>query len=62
MTKVEAIKQVLVDNNGIAVWSIIYNQLENYYPEIKRRKEWKAGVRGVLYRDLGKNFKRFNYV
>lgn len=57
MTKVEAIKKVLEDNNGVAVWSIIYNQLEKYYPEIKRQKDWKAGVRGVLYRDIGKNFK-----
>jgi hypothetical protein len=57
MTKVDAIKKVLEDNNGVAVWSIIYNQIEKYYPEIKRQKDWKAGVRGVLYRDLGKNFK-----
>lgn len=57
MTKVEAIKKVLEDNNGVAVWSVIYNQLEKYYPEIKRQKDWKAGVRGVLYRDIGKNFK-----
>lgn len=57
MTKVEAIKKVLEDNGGVAIWNIIYNQLEKYYPEIKRQKDWKAGVRGVLYRDIGKNFK-----
>lgn len=57
MTKVEAIKKVLEDNGGVAIWSIIYNQLENYYPKIKAPKDWKAGVRGVLYRDLGKSFK-----
>lgn len=57
MTKVEAIKKVLEDNKGIATWNIIYNQLEKYYPEIKNSKDWKAGVRGVLYRDIGKNFK-----
>ncbi|MBI5327039.1 MAG: HNH endonuclease [Deltaproteobacteria bacterium] len=57
MTKVEAIKKVLEDNGGIAVWNIIYNQLEKYYPNIKRQKDWKAGVRGVLYRDIGKSFK-----
>lgn len=57
MTKVEAIKKVLEDNGGVAIWSIIYNQIEKYYPEIKRQKDWKAGIRGVLYRDLGKNFK-----
>jgi hypothetical protein len=57
MTKVEAIKKVLEDNGGVAIWNIIYNQLENYYPKIKAPKDWKAGVRGVLYRDLGKSFK-----
>lgn len=57
MTKVEAIKKVLEDNGGIAVWSIIYNQLERYYPNIKKPKDWKSTVRGVLYRDIGKNFK-----
>lgn len=57
MTKVEAIKKVLEDNGGVAIWSIIYNQIEKYYPEIKRQKDWKAGIRGVLYRDLGKSFK-----
>jgi len=57
MTKVEAIKKVLEDNNGVAIWSVIYNQLEKYYPNIKKSKDWKAGVRGVLYRDIGKNFK-----
>lgn len=57
MTKVEAIKRVLEDNGGVAVWSVIYNQLEKYYNNIKKSKDWKAGVRGVLYRDIGKNFK-----
>ncbi|MDI9364388.1 MAG: HNH endonuclease [Flavobacterium sp.] len=59
MNKVDAIINVLKDNNGVALWSIIYSQIEKYYPEIKRQKDWKAGVRGVLYRDLGKNFKMF---
>lgn len=57
MTKVEAITNVLNDNGGIATWNIIYNQIEKYYPNIKSSREWKAGIRGVLYRDLGKSFK-----
>lgn len=57
MTKVDAIKKVLEDNKGVAIWSVIYNQIEKYYPEIRKPKDWKAGVRGVLYRDIGKNFK-----
>ena len=57
MTKVEAIKLVLKDNGGVATWNIIYNQLEKYYPNIKASLEWKAGVRGVLYREIDKAFK-----
>jgi putative restriction endonuclease len=57
MTKVEAIKKVLIDNGGIATWPVIYNQIGKYYPNVKAQKEWKAGVRGVLYRELEKQFK-----
>lgn len=57
MTKVGAIKKVLEDNDGIAVWGTIYHQIEKYYPTIKNQIDWKAGVRGVLYRDIGKKFK-----
>ena len=57
MTKVEAIEEVLKANGGVAVWGIIYNQIENYYPNIQKQKEWKAGIRGVLYRELGIKFK-----
>jgi len=60
MTKVEAIKKVLEDNNGIATWQIIYDQIENYYPAAKKSKSWQEGIRGVLYREIknGKNFKQ----
>jgi len=60
MTKVEAIKKVLENHNGIATWEIIYNEIENYYPAIKASDEWKAGIRGVFYREekSKKNFKR----
>jgi hypothetical protein len=60
MTKVEAIKKVLEDHEGIATWEIIYNEIEKYYPAIKASDEWQAGIRGVLYRDEKekKNFKR----
>jgi len=60
MTKVQAIKKLMEDNNGIASWSTIYDELEKYYPKIKQSKEWKAGIRGVLYRDIGKNFKKID--
>ncbi len=58
MTKIEAIKKVMNDNWWIANWKILYNELEKYYPDIKKSSEWKAGVRGVLYREI-KNWKNF---
>ncbi|PIZ94590.1 MAG: hypothetical protein COX81_03065 [Candidatus Magasanikbacteria bacterium CG_4_10_14_0_2_um_filter_37_12] len=61
MTKVEAIQKVLEDNGGIATWEIIYNEIEKYYPEAKRSKEWSAGIRGVLYREI-KNNKTFKKI
>jgi hypothetical protein len=62
MTKVEAIVNVIQDNDGIANWSIIYNEIEKYYPAIKKSKKWTAGVRGVLYREIknNKNFKKID--
>ncbi|NOZ90764.1 MAG: HNH endonuclease [Epsilonproteobacteria bacterium] len=60
MTKVEAIKQLMKDNEGLASWSLIYKDIEKYYPKAKISKEWKAGIRGVLYRDLGKSFKKID--
>jgi len=62
MTKVEAIKKVLEDNGGIATWEIIYNEIEKYHPEAKKSREWSAGIRGVLYREIknNKNFKKID--
>jgi len=61
MTKVEAIKKLLEDNGGIATWEIIYNEIEKYYPEAKTSREWQAGIRGVLYREI-KNKKSFKKI
>lgn len=60
MTKVEAIKKIMEENDGIASWSLIYENIVNYYPNAKKSTEWKAGIRGVLYRDIGKNFKKID--
>lgn len=59
-TKVEAIKKVIEEFGGVANWEQIYNNLEKYYPAAKVSKEWKAGIRGVLYREIKnkKNFKK----
>jgi len=60
MTKVEAIKKVMEDNNGIATWRIIYDQIEKYYPSVKTPKDWQSALRGVLLRELyaNRNFKK----
>ncbi len=62
MTKVEAIVKVMQDNGGLANWAIIYNEVEKYYPNIKQSTEWKAGIRGVLYREIKsrRNFKKID--
>lgn len=60
MTKVEAIKKVLEDFNGVATWKQIYSNIEKYYPTAKASRAWKEGIRGVLYREIrrGKYFKK----
>ena len=60
MTKVEAIKEVLIENGGIANLDVIYSDIKTYYPNIDDSVEWKAGIRGVLYREIKnkRNFKR----
>lgn len=60
MTKVDAIEKVLEDNGGSASLQVIYNNIEKYYPAAKESKNWAAGLRGVLYRELyfGNRFKK----
>lgn len=60
MTKVDAIEKVMLDNGGSASLQVIYDNIEKYYPSAKIPKEWAAGIRGVLYRELtnGTRFKK----
>ena len=60
VTKVEAIKKVIQKFNGVVNWKQIYENIEEYYPAAKVSKEWKAGIRGVLYREIRnkRNFKK----
>ncbi len=60
MTKVEAIKRVLEDFNGVATWEQIYGNIERYYPAVKVSRAWQEGIRGVLYREIkkGRYFKK----
>lgn len=52
MTKVEAIEQVMKDNGGTASLGVIYKNICKYYPAAKQSKDWEAGLRGVLYREI----------
>lgn len=55
MTKVEAVKKVLEDNNGSASWKTIEMEIRKYYPDIEKSPNWKAGIRGVVYREMRQN-------
>lgn len=55
MTKVGAIRRLMEENGGVASWKYIYDNIEKYYPGIKSSKEWQAGIRGVLYREIKDN-------
>lgn len=61
MTKIEAIAKIMEDNGGTASWDIIYQNIEKYYPTAKNTKDWEAGIRGVLYREI-RNHKRFKKI
>ena len=61
MTKSEAIEQVMKENGGAASLDIIYKNICKYYPDAKASKEWEAGIRGVLYRDV-RNNRRFKKI
>lgn len=63
MTKVAALKNLIQDNGGAASWEYIYDNIERYYPAAKASKEWEAGLRGVLYREIknNRNFKRVGF-
>ncbi|WP_270961134.1 hypothetical protein [Campylobacter upsaliensis] len=60
MTKAEAIESVLRENDGSANLNVIYDKIQKFYPKAKESKEWEAGIRGVLYRELrkGSRFKK----
>lgn len=63
MTKVEAIKKILEANNGIADLNTIYTEIDKYYVNLVKGKDWTAGIRGVLYREINekRNFKKIGF-
>ena len=60
MTKIEAIRKVIKANNGLATLEQIYRQIAKYKRDAKQAVDWKAGIRGVINREVakGKHFKR----
>jgi len=58
MTKVDAIRKVMQANGGSATLSQIYDQAKKHKRDIDASENWKAGIRGVLYREVrnGRNF------
>jgi hypothetical protein len=60
MTKVQAIVRVMQQNGGRATLQQIYQQAERHYKGVKKAVDWKAGLRGVLYREIykGRTFKK----
>lgn len=47
-------------NGGKATLSRIYKEARRYKKDVEQSADWKAGLRGVLYREVraGKTFKK----
>jgi len=62
MTKVQAIVKVMQQNGGSATLQQIYENSGRFYRGVKRAEDWKAGLRGVLYREInkGRTFKKID--
>ncbi len=62
LKKVEAIKRVVENNDGQATLQEIYANAKKYKKDVETAADWKAGFRGVLYRDVrnGKTFKKIH--
>ena len=61
MTKVEAIKKVMKANGGTATLALSYKQVKRFKKDVDQAADWKAGLRGVLYREV-RNHKTFKKV
>ena len=64
MTKVEAIMRVMKANGGKATLTQIYKGAKRFKKDVDRADDWKAGLRGVLYREVqnDKTFKKVHEV
>jgi hypothetical protein len=52
MTKAAAIARVLKERGGSATLQTIYDNIERHYPAAKAAPDWRAGIRGVVYREI----------
>lgn len=59
MTKVDAVKKLILKNGGTANWTEIYSKIEKFYPDAKVSEFWQEGLRGIVYREMryGRTFK-----
>lgn len=60
MTKVQAIRRVMEEKNRPVTLEEIYKGVKKYKKDVDQSEHWKAGIRGVLYREIrnGKSFKK----
>ncbi len=62
LAKVEAIKKVMEKNDGQATLQEIYANARKYKMDVEKSVDWKAGLRGALYREVrnGRTFKKIH--
>lgn len=60
MTKVQAINRVMKEKNRPVTLEEIYKGVKKFKNDVDSSTHWKAGIRGVLYREIrnGKTFKK----
>lgn len=58
LTKVQAIAKLIKENGGQASWPEIYGGIARHLPSAVLARDWKAGLRGVVYREI-RNKKTF---
>jgi hypothetical protein len=55
MIKIKAIEMVMTAHGGSATMEQIYNEAKTHLPDVDKSPHWKAGLRGVLYREIRNN-------
>lgn len=62
MTKVQAIRRVMKEKGRAITLEEMYKGVKKFKQDVAQSKHWKAGIRGVLYREIrnGKSFRKDN--